>query len=621
VWFLTVSQNFNLMIIIFFILSLICLINSIIYWFYKKRGYSLTIYSICLILNFILTLGFFVCNLYFFIKTNPADIFIKFNDIVGFIFVFNISVICLGISIIIFLLSLLKSSKFILDLNFPSFIQAKQGNIKIGRVVRQKGLKYFYHLSIKDLEKHVFVCGSTGTGKSNFLQYFLINFKKNFNVPFFLVEFKGEYHFLQKMIEDLVVLWPGENFSINIFDPDGVDPLIHAERIFDIFKSGKFLDESSEYSPQMEKVLIEILSITCEDKKYQSWQGFERCCQIYLDENQKSIPMLKQTLISVNNRVRRFSQGPLKALFEPNDNISLNFLFRMNVILDLSSIIRLGGEKEDALFFLNMILKYLWDKNLAKGASDYEGIKHLTIIEDAQYFAPQGLIKKSKLTSYLEDIALLQRGTGECLITLATRPDISKEILANNGIVLTFKNHIEKEIMCELLNLDIEKKNYLSALDEGTCIIRVNSLKDPFILHIPLIKRENLTVFEIKKENQQAIKKIKNAFLNEVNENQDNKLNEENLNYFGKILSKLKSAIDILQKLIKKKTHKKIKNVNKNSRIFKTTDIKDSKALEGFKELIIKLYESEEKKKFLDTRNLLHNNDNYNRHRWKTKCG
>ena len=35
-------------------------------------------------------------------------------------------------------------------------------------------------------------------------------------------------------------------------------------------------------------------------------------------------------------------------------------------------------------------------------------------------------MKKNKLTTYLEDIALLQRGTGECLITLATRPDIMR---------------------------------------------------------------------------------------------------------------------------------------------------------------------------------------------------
>ena len=59
-------------------------------------------------------------------------------------------------------------------------------------------------------------------------------------------------------------------------------------------------------------------------------------------------------------------------------------------------------------------------------------LHYITVSEDAQYFVPQGLTKKSKLTSYLENIALLQRGTGECLITIATCPNIGKEILANN---------------------------------------------------------------------------------------------------------------------------------------------------------------------------------------------
>jgi len=217
--------------------------------------------------------------------------------------------------------------------------------------------------------------------------------------------------------------------------------------------------------------------------------------------------MLKQTLISLNNRIRRFSIGPMKAVFDSNSELTVSQLFNKKVILDLSSIIRLGGEKEDALFFLNMVLKYLWDRNLTRGAINYDGINHITIIEDAQYFAPQGLTKKSKLTSYLEDIALLQRGTGECLITIATRPNISKDILANNGVVLTFKNHIEKDIMCELLNLESDKKNYLSIMDEGQCIIRVNSIKEPFLLRIPYIKRNPLTVSEICKKNEAILDK------------------------------------------------------------------------------------------------------------------
>ena len=245
----------------------------------------------------------------------------------------------------------------------------------------------------------------------------------------------------------------------------------------------------------------------CQNKEYRNWKGFEHFCGEYLTQNKYNVPMLNQTLISIKNRIRRFSKGPLRVLFEENNKINIYEIFKRNVLLDLSSIIRLGGEKEDTLFFLNMILKYLWDKNLMQGAYNFKGIKHITIIEDAQYFPPQDLMRKSKITTYLEDIALLQRGTGECLITIATRPDISKDILANNGIVLTFKNHIEKEIMCELLNLDAENKKFLSMLEEGQCIIRTNSIKEPFLLKVPYIKHESLNYTEIIKNNKHLLKK------------------------------------------------------------------------------------------------------------------
>ena len=146
---------------------------------------------------------------------------------------------------------------------------------------------------------------------------------------------------------------------------------------------------------------------------------------------EKKIPMVHQTLISIQNRIRRFSIGPIKAVFAKRYKLKIRDLFDKNILIDLSSIIRLGGEKEDALFFLNMILKYLWDKNLTFRAYNFKGIKHITIVEDAQYFAPKDKSSQTKISSYLEDIALLQRGTGECLISIATRPNVSAEILAN----------------------------------------------------------------------------------------------------------------------------------------------------------------------------------------------
>ncbi|MFX1267106.1 MAG: ATP-binding protein [Promethearchaeota archaeon] len=523
---------------------------------------------------------FFIFEIISFIAIDSKYILENFNDNIEGIALLNLSIFFFGISITTYLINFISLNEKNIRLESPSYRKAKKGEIQIGKVIRNSSKKHKFLLSLKDLEKHVFICGSTGSGKSNFMQSFLVNFYKKYDIPFFLVEFKGEYHFLQEKIKDILILWPGENFSINIFNPEGSNPIVHAERIFDILKSGNFLDTpSSDYSPQMEKVLVEILIEVCKNKDTRSWNGFFRICEEFLDENKTLIPMLKQTLISIKNRIRRFSSGPLRKIFESHNELSIKKLFSMNIILDLSSIIRLGGEKEDAFFFLNMILKYLWDLNLTSGSSKYNGIKHITIIEDAQYFAPQDYIKKSKLTTYLEDIALLQRGTGECLISLATRPNISSEILANCGVLVSFQSHMQKDLIQELLNLEEEKKKYVSFLDEGQCIIRINSIKDPFLLWVPYIKRNHPTVSEIEEKNKQILTKVK--------------FNKENIDVIKKrnlIFKKIRVFI--------RKVFPKIINSNNNEEFEnKFSSNKEIDDQEIFKEFINNLYDSQKNNK------------------------
>jgi hypothetical protein len=480
------------------ILAGLCIVN----YFFKIKEIT-TIY-----LKYIIIVGILGLFLDFFFNVSqyiPSDL----SEEPSKTLIIFISQLILFISIGIFLLTLMQTPDDLINLKYPSFLQSRNGTIEIGKIMKLGKKKHKFLLPMDDLEKHMFVCGSTGTGKSNFVQQFLINFTKNYDIPFLLVEFKGEYIFLQKQIENMVILQPGENFSLNIFNPEGTSPEIHAERIFDILKSGQFLEESSEYSPQMQKVLVDILTEVCKDRQNRSWNGFYRKCNEYLKREHKKIPMLAQTLISIRNRIRRFSVGPMKAIFDTNTSINIKALFQLRVLIDLSSIIRLGGEKEDALFFLNMILKYLWDENLTKGGKNYDGIQHLTIIEDAQYFAPQDLTKQTKLTTYLEDIALLQRGTGECLISIATRPRVSEEILANCGILAIFKSYMQTDLQCELLNLAEEKRDYLSMVEKGTCIIRTNSIKRPFHLWTPHIQRKTLSNKEIEKKNMVALSPLR----------------------------------------------------------------------------------------------------------------
>ncbi|MFW9972677.1 MAG: helicase HerA domain-containing protein, partial [Candidatus Odinarchaeota archaeon] len=468
----------------------------------------------------IIMFSLFICNFEAFTSNQNLESFEYFTFS-------SISLLSLFGSVALYISSFFISEKPIIELEKPSRYKSRKGSIELGKVMKKKRKIYKFFLSLKDLERHMFVCGATGTGKSNFLQYFLINLKKSYDIPFLLVEFKGEYIFLQDIIEDLLVIRPGENFSINIFNPEGANPEIHAERIFDILKSGQFLDEHIEFSPQMQKVLVDILTKVCSNPQIQSWNGFYNQCEIYLEDQKNAIPMVHQTLISIKNRIRRFSIGPLKAVFANRYKLKIKELFEKNILIDLSSIIRLGGEKEDALFFLNMILKYLWDKNLTYGAYNFQGIKHITIVEDAQYFAPKDISSQTKITSYLEDIALLQRGTGECLISIATRPNVSEEILANCGVLVTFKNYMAKEFLSKLLSLSEEQEEYLSYLEEGQCIVRVNSIKKPFVLGIPYIERHWLKRGDVNRKNRSILKKFKEKYKEKTEkQNSDENIEE-----------------------------------------------------------------------------------------------
>lgn len=177
-------------------LSVISLSVNILFYIYKMRKYYLSRIKILIFVILICNTIFLIINLPFFI-TNDSDSFIDKKQ--GFFIptiLFNLANVLYSASVILYLLTFLKIDENVVDLEIPSQLSNKKGNIPIGRILKGKAEKQKFYLSIKDLEKHMFICGATGTGKSNFLQNFLINFKKIYKIPFFLVEFKGEYHFL-----------------------------------------------------------------------------------------------------------------------------------------------------------------------------------------------------------------------------------------------------------------------------------------------------------------------------------------------------------------------------------------------------------------------------------------
>lgn len=190
---------------IFFVLAVILFIITVVFYISRIREYS-SVKSQYLIPSFIISLyTFFFVNFRSLTLDGMRESFkaILFSSLSQLFLLFS--------TFIFFKSFFLLKDKILLEP--PSRFSSRAGSILMGKVLKYDRKKHKFLLPLKDLGRHMFVCGTTGSGKSNFLQYFLTNFKKKYDIPFLLVDFKGEYIFLQDVIEDLIIIRPGENFS------------------------------------------------------------------------------------------------------------------------------------------------------------------------------------------------------------------------------------------------------------------------------------------------------------------------------------------------------------------------------------------------------------------------
>jgi nucleoside-triphosphatase THEP1 len=412
-----------------------------------------------------------------------------------------------------------------LDLIKPDFKDYNKGTINLGTVFYKREILRKFKLNIEDLKRHILIYGQTGTGKTTFLNNFLHHFEKLYpNINFILFEFKGEYGELMKDVESINVIRPGLNFFFNPFDNDIFPKENYVEILFDALKSCQIIESNSDFSPQMEKVLIDALRIVCSDENKQSWENFFKILNIYSKKKKNDIPQLKQTIISITNRLRRYYDGPLKCLFDFSSKTKkISGLLKQNCIIDLGSILNLGGSKEDVIFFANLVLKWIWEYNMKKKPTNE--LEHLTIFEDASYIASKKMLETTKISTYLEDIAMLLRGKGEALITLTTTLDISKNIIRNSGSKFFFKFNEKNEDVIHYLGFRSNFPLKANELTTGYCLAKIDSIPDAFLL-------------KIKNTNKKISSKGGPTYLKEVN---DLKLKKSNVD------SKKINSIEVIE--------------------------------------------------------------------------
>jgi hypothetical protein len=354
-------------------------------------------------------------------------------------------------------------------------------------------------LRIEWLREHVAVLGATGTGKTTLVKHIIIQISKKTNIPWWVFDIKGtEYSGLVGHLNDeVLVLKPGldKSFIISLMESEiGTDEGCAYSTFLMLRELLKEKGESSELSPAMEKLLREAIKTLAEslDEDYSIHSLVKIVSQIATDDRAG-----KMTSDALLNRLQILCQEPLgEILSGGSDAIKISSLLDKRVILDLSYVARTGGMDAARLLY-NLIAKRIFDSSMRRGV--VSGLHHVVVLEEASNLVPESYARHSSAdVTTGESMVLLQRATGQGVIVVSTRPNISSNILANTATKIVFRLPYDSQIGGKFLSLTQDQETYLRSMKRGRALVAIPDTETFEIATKPFVdKQQNAAAGEL----------------------------------------------------------------------------------------------------------------------------
>ena len=360
------------------------------------------------------------------------------------------------------------------------------------------------------LASHVFVTGSTGSGKSNTIYQLLNEGRKN-GLKFLVVEpAKGEYKHVFGNHDDVSVYGTNPQLTpllrLNPFSfPKEIHILEHLDRLVEIFNvcwpmyaampavlkksveqsyqdcGWDLLDSSNPYGrlyPNFHDIADNIKTIIDSSE--------------YDDENKGAY---KGALLT---RIESLTNG-INGLIFSNDELTNEHLFDSNVIVDLS---RVGSTETKSLLMGILVLK-LQEYRMANGDMNAE-LKHITVLEEAH-----NLLKRTSTEQMAESANLLgksvemlanaiaeMRTYGEGFIIADQAPglmDLSVIRNTNTKIIMRLPDFSDRELVGKSANQNDDQIIELAKLPKGVAAVYQNEWIQPVLCKVKKVEHDSHT--------------------------------------------------------------------------------------------------------------------------------
>ncbi len=432
-------------------------------------------------------------------------------------------------------------------LNVPN--NPKDDKINLGKLVRSgQILDIQADIKTEDINKHIFIAGVTGSGKTTTCHKLLYSS----NLPFLVIEpAKTEYRVLTKTDDILVFTLGNENiapFRLNPFE------FFEGENISSRVDMIKAAIESSF---DMEAAIPQII----ETSIYQAYEkyGWDIGLSINLKydnpfaEGVASFPMLEDVIREVDSvveaqnfddrlkkdyigsikaRLQSFMVGAKKFMLNTPRSFDFRELLHKKVILELEEI-KSPSEKS---FVMGLILVNLNEALKATYKKD-KSFKHITLVEEAhrllsKYEAGDSLNKKSGVEAFTDMLAEVRK-YGEGLIIVDQIPNkLTPEVLKNTNtkIVHRIFANDDKEAIGNTMALENEQKEFLSKLEIGRAIVFNQSFFNS--IQVQITQLENISTTS-EEEISSAV--LRDKWLEFTKDNYSLNISNQNLDILFKI--------------------------------------------------------------------------------------
>lgn len=373
---------------------------------------------------------------------------------------------------------------------------------QISHVGKNEGTDVY--LDVGSLCSHVFITGSTGTGKSNAIYTILErlletkNKKSKENISFLVIEpAKGEYKRKFGNYKNVTVY--GTNYKkskllrINPFSfPDDIHVREHIDKLIGIFNA---CWEMYAAMPAVLKDAVERAymkagwNLQTSANKYESifgkpifpcFKDILKEIQAVMDSSDYSDDSKGDYKGALITRVKSLTNGIYEEVFTP-DELSNEALFDKNVIVDLS---RSSGSETSSLIMGILVMK-MQEYRMTSSIPSNSGLRHVTVLEEAHNLlkktstgqSTEGSNLAGKSVEMISNSIAEMRTYGEGFIIADQAPgllDPSAIRNTNTKIILRLPDASDRELVGKAAALNDDQIVELAKLKRGVAAVYQN---------------------------------------------------------------------------------------------------------------------------------------------------